>query len=105
MARKIDHDEAGRRFQADVERGEAVLEYELLDGDTLDLRRTYVSEELRGEGLAGDVVRYALDWARHNDKRIVATCPYVARFLERNPEYADLAVKPASAGTSRSPAP
>jgi len=99
MALKIHHDEAGRRFAAEVERGEAVLDYELVDGDTLDLRRTFVSDELRGEGVAGQVVRYALDWARHHDKKIVATCPYVARFLERHPEYAELAVPPRGAGS------
>lgn len=96
MALEIHHDEARRRFAADVDRGEAVVDYDLLDADTLDLRRTFVSEELRGEGLASQVVRYALDWARQHDKKIVATCSYVARFLERNPEYAALAVRPGS---------
>lgn len=96
MALTIHHDEARRRFAADVDRGEAVVDYEMPDGDTLDLRRTFVSEELRGEGLAAQVVRYALDWARDHDKKIVATCPYVAKFLERNPEYAALAVRPAA---------
>lgn len=96
MAREIHHDQARRRFAADVDRGEAVVDYDLLDADTLDLRRTFVSEELRGEGLASQVVQYALDWARHHDKKIVATCSYVAHFLERNPEYAALTVRPGS---------
>lgn len=100
MALKIHHDESRRRFAADVDRGEAVLDYETIDGDTLDLRRTFVSEELRGEGLAGQVVQYALDWARHHDKKIVATCPYVSRFLERNPEYAALEVRPTGSGAA-----
>lgn len=99
MTVKIHHDEPARRFAADVERGEAVVDYELIDGDTLDLRRTFVSDELRGEGLAGQVVQYALDWARHHDKKIVASCPYVGKFLERNPEYDDLVVRPGA--TSR----
>jgi hypothetical protein len=98
MAHEIHHDEARRRFAADVDRGEAVVDYEVLDDGTLDLRRTFVSEELRGEGLAAQVVRFALDWARDHDKKIVATCPYVAKFIERNPEYAALAVRPG--GTS-----
>lgn len=94
MTAQIHHDETARRFAADVDRGEAVVDYELIDGDTLDLRRTFVSEELRGEGLAAQVVRHALDWARDHDKKIVATCPYVARFLERHPEYAGLEARP-----------
>lgn len=99
MTLKIHHDEARRRFAAEVERGEAVLDYELVDDDTLDLRRTFVSDELRGEGVAGQIVQHALDWARQNDKKIVATCPYVARYLERHPEHADLAVPPRGAGS------
>ena len=99
MTRTIHHDEKKRRFHADVERGEAVLDYDLLDPDTLDLRRTFVSEELRGEGLAGQVVEHALDWARRHDKKVVATCPYVARYVESHPEHADLVVRPGSAGS------
>lgn len=93
MTTKINHD-VGRRFAAELEQGEAVVDYRLLDDGTLDLTRTHVSEDLRGEGLAAQVVRYALDWARDHDRRIVATCPYVGRFLERHPEYAELAVRP-----------
>jgi uncharacterized protein len=88
----IAHDEERRRFAADLEQGEAVVDYRLLDDGTLDLRRTFVTESLRSEGLAGKVVRAALDWARENDRKIIATCPYVSRFLERHPEYADLSV-------------
>lgn len=88
----IAHDEERQRFAADLEQGEAVVDYRLLDDGTLDLRRTFVTETLRGEGLAAEVVRTALDWARENDRKVVATCPYVSRFLERHPEYADLSV-------------
>lgn len=101
MTRKIHHDPVRRRFAAEVERGEAVLDYELADGgDTLDLTRTFVSEELRGEGLAGQVVQHALDWARHHDKRVIATCPYVQRWIERHPEYGDLLARPATTASA-----
>ena len=96
MTVKIHHDAAARRFAAELEHGEAVVDYEMPDGGTLDLTRTFVSEDLRGEGLAGQVVRYALDWARHHGRRVIATCPYVARFIERHPEYAELTVRPES---------
>ena len=102
MAHEIHHDETARRFAADVDRGEAVVDYELIGDDTLDLRRTFVSEELRGEGLAAKVVQHALDWARSHDKKVVATCPYVARFIERHPEYDELVVRPGGASPPRS---
>jgi len=44
-----------------------------------------------GQGLAGTLVRFALDDVRALGKRVVAICPYVDGFIERNPEYRDLA--------------
>ncbi|HWA65851.1 MAG TPA: GNAT family N-acetyltransferase [Mycobacteriales bacterium] len=41
-------------------------------------------------GLAATLVRTALDAARAEGLRVVPACSYVAAFIERNPEYADL---------------
>lgn len=51
---------------------------------------TGVREEFGGRGLAGQIVRRALDDARSEGTSIVPLCPYVAGFIERNPDEADL---------------
>lgn len=90
MDTSVRHDAENHRFVVEVDGHEAVLEYgEPTDG-VLDLYRTYTPEALRGRGVAGRLVEAALAYAREGDLRIVPTCPYVARFVERHPEHGDL---------------
>jgi uncharacterized protein len=86
----IRHDAAGRRFLAERDGQIAELTYAEVDAQTLDFNHTYVPPALRGGGLAGRLVAYALDWARASGHRVVPTCSYVAAFLGRHPEYADI---------------
>lgn len=51
---------------------------------------TGVPPELEGRGIAGQLAKFALDDARARGLRVVARCPYVAAYIERNPEYAEL---------------
>ena len=37
-----------------------------------------------------DTVDAALDDVRERGKKVVATCPYVGRYVSKHPEYADL---------------
>lgn len=52
---------------------------------------TVVEEDYRGAGLAGKLVQHALDSALADGYRIVAVCPYVKSWIEKNddPRYAD----------------
>lgn len=51
---------------------------------------TVVDPSHQGRGLAGVLVQAALDDARSRGVRVVPACWYVARWIERNPGYADL---------------
>ncbi|EMO57441.1 hypothetical protein LEP1GSC161_1886 [Leptospira santarosai str. CBC1416] len=51
---------------------------------------TYVPSELRGKGIAADLVRTALNKARSLNKKIIPSCSYVVTFLNRHPDYNDL---------------
>lgn len=84
------HEPARRRFLAEAAEGTGLLEYDTLDPATLDFRHTYVPPELRGRGIAGIVTKFALDYARANALGVVPSCPYVARYLDEHPEYAEL---------------
>ncbi|KAA1425233.1 N-acetyltransferase [Mumia zhuanghuii] len=54
------------------------------------LVHTEVRPELGGRGLAGVVAKAALDDIRAKGWQVVPTCPYVASYIEKHPEYADL---------------
>jgi predicted GNAT family acetyltransferase len=87
----ISHEPAAHRFVARIAGVEAVLEYETLDGNTLDYYHTFVPPALRGGGIASQITEYALRHARDNRMRVRPTCPFVARYIRRHPEFQGLA--------------
>ena len=68
------------------------LVYRLGDG-VITLVHTEVDPARSGQGHAASLARGALDDARSRGLRVVPSCPYVAAYVEKHPEYADL-VKP-----------
>jgi len=51
---------------------------------------TEVDDAFAGQGLAAQLVAQALADVRAAGKRIVPVCPYVAKFLKRHDEFADI---------------
>lgn len=58
--------------------------------DTRRCIHTEVPEALEGRGIAGRIVRFALDDVRARGLKAVPRCPYVAGYISRHPEYQDL---------------
>ena len=65
------------------------LDHRLRDGSIV-LVHTEVPPEHGGQGYAATLVRAALDDARSRGLRVVPSCPYVAAYVAKHPEYADL---------------
>src|ERR1019366_9426898 len=85
----VRHDAAAQRFEIVLDDHGSELAY-VLDGERVVFTHTFVPPELRGRGVAEQLARTALDWARQERKGVVPACSYVARFIERHPEYRDL---------------
>lgn len=51
---------------------------------------TEVDKAFAGQGLGAQLVQHALADVRESGKRIVPVCPYVAKFLQRHDEFADI---------------
>ena len=77
----IQHEIEQQRFVLSLEGSEAVLEYRLLPGNTIDFSHTFVPPALRGRGVAEKLVRTGLSWARAQEYEIQASCWYVQRFI------------------------
>lgn len=86
----VRHNVEARRFELEAEGGMALAEYHL-EGGRMVLTHTFVPPELRGRGLAEQVVRAALEHARNLGLCVVPQCRYIDSFLRRHPELADLA--------------
>lgn len=64
------------------------------DGDVVTLYHTEVAPELEGRGLGGRLVKDALADIRARGLKLVPRCPFVAAYLRRHPEEADLVAAP-----------
>ena len=83
------HNPAARRYELTVDGHLSVCEYEAA-GDRMIFTHTLVPPELRGRGIAEKLVRVALAEARAAGRKVVPACSYVAKFIERHAEFADL---------------
>ncbi|MGH8063253.1 MAG: GNAT family N-acetyltransferase [Pseudoxanthomonas sp.] len=89
MSMQINHDPASRRFSTQLDGHEAELLYRRQEGRLL-IDHTGVPEAIGGRGVAGMLVKAALDYARAEGLRAVPLCSYSAEYVQRHPEYADL---------------
>lgn len=90
MTHKVTHHPEENRYEIEVDGILAGFTEALEDGDVVTFPHTKVFEQFEGQGLASELVTGALDDIRVRGKRIVATCPYVARFVDKHPDYKDL---------------
>jgi uncharacterized protein len=89
MSLQISHDPGARRFTVQVEGHQAELVYRL-DGKRLSIDHTGVPAAIGGRGIAGELVKAALEHARAEGLRVVPACSYSAAYIQQHPEYADL---------------
>jgi len=86
MSLQVQNDEARHKFYAVVDGHEAHIQYDH-SGDVYNLKHTFVPEELRGHGVAEELVRTSLDQIKAQGAKFLPTCPFVQAFLKRHPEY------------------
>jgi uncharacterized protein len=66
-----------------------VADYRVV-GDVVVFPHTQIAPALRGNGLAAQLVRAALDDVRGSRRSVDPQCWYVAQFIDENPGYADM---------------
>lgn len=85
----VSHNHAAHRHEVRVDGHLSVCEYEDVAGSRV-FTHTLVPPELRGRGIAEQLVRAALAQARAEGRKVVPACSFVARFIERHREFQDL---------------
>jgi len=85
----IRHQEDRKRFTTQVDGHEGFVEYER-DSDVFVITHTVVPPEIGGRGIAGQLVKAALDHARAAGLKVRPDCSYAASYMQRHAEYADL---------------
>lgn len=90
MTTQVTHNAEKQRYEIHVDGILAGITEAHEDGEIVTFPHTKVFEQFEGQGLASVLVSGALDDVRVHEKKIIAECPYVARFVEKHPDYADL---------------
>ena len=86
----VRHDEKARKYYALVDGKESVLEYGPAGDRTLNLWHTYVPPELRGRGIAEEIVRVALEDIQQKGLKVIPSCWFVRVYIQRHAKYQDL---------------
>jgi len=84
----INNKEAGH-FEVTVD-GKVAYEQYMQSGDTITFIHSYTPPELRGKGIAGELAKFSLEYAKANNLKVIVKCPYITGYLEKHPEYKTL---------------
>jgi predicted GNAT family acetyltransferase len=77
------------RFELDVEGGLAFANYRTTPVAVI-ITHTETPLALRGHGVASQLVQGALALIRADGRKVIAGCGFVADYLRKHPEYADM---------------
>ncbi|MBT2336488.1 N-acetyltransferase [Variovorax paradoxus] len=86
----ITNNEAGHRYEAALE-GQlaAYAEYNLLT-DAIMFTHTEVLPAYEGKGVGSGIARHVLDEARARGLHVIPVCQFIAGYIRKHREYADL---------------
>ncbi|MFZ2177754.1 MAG: GNAT family N-acetyltransferase [Rhodococcus sp. (in: high G+C Gram-positive bacteria)] len=90
MAGRVTHDESKSRFEVYVDDDLAGFAEYAQRGNVRDFHHTVTYPQFRGQGLAGVLVKAALDDTNEQGMTVVPSCSYVERYIAQHPDYAEL---------------
>jgi predicted GNAT family acetyltransferase len=91
MAMTVEHHPDRNRFTIQLAPDvEAFIEYERREDEVLDLQHTMVPVEWRRHGIGGELVKQTMEIARRDGIRVIATCPFIVSWLEKNVQFRDV---------------
>lgn len=93
MKEEIVHNKEKMRFETMIDGLLSEVNYRINDENNLIIVHTGVPNELRGKGIAADLTKAMLEYAKENSLKIIPLCPYTQTYLERNPQYSNLIAK------------
>ena len=85
----IVNNKAQQRYELAVE-GHIAATYYKVEGKIITFIHTEVPPELGGKGIGSKLIRGALDEVRAEGFKVIAQCPFVKAFIDKNADYQDL---------------
>ena len=85
----IINNEKHLRFETEVDGEFAFVDYRFYKGD-IAFMHTFVPEAIRGKGIAAELVKFVLEYAKEKNRKIMVYCPTIAKYIQTHPEYDSL---------------
>jgi predicted GNAT family acetyltransferase len=86
---EVVNDPSQHRYQLTVD-GQVAASYYEIAGGVITFVHTEVPPELGGQGIGSKLIKGALDQVRACGLKVVAQCPFVKAFIDKNAAYQDL---------------
>jgi predicted GNAT family acetyltransferase len=86
---------SSQRFELEVDGHVAKAWYQMLPCQ-ITFTHTEVPDALAGRGVGSRLAKGALDAARADGLKVIPACPFIAAYIRKHPEYADLLKAPAA---------
>ena len=91
MAREFSHDVEQHRYSLRVDGAMVSAVDYVVNDDTISFTHTFTDPKQRGQGLAGEIVSFAIDDVESTTSyRVVPMCWYVGHWFDKHPERAGL---------------
>jgi len=78
--------EKENQFELHTKGGIAFVEF-IREGEKIYLTHTETPAELRGRGMAAELIKQTLQCAKDNGLTVVPSCSYVAHYINEHPEW------------------
>jgi predicted GNAT family acetyltransferase len=89
---EIQRSENGNRGEFFIKKNDgqlALMTYKKSGDDKIVIDHTEVDPNYRGKGLGEDLVAAGVEYARENNLKIVAACPFAKKVIDDNPAFRD----------------
>ena len=74
------------RFETEINGEFAYVDYRYYKDD-IALMHTFVPDMARGKGISSALAKFALDYVKAQNLKLLVYCPVVAKFIKQHPEY------------------
>ena len=85
----VSHHETRRKGEFRIGKG-AKMTYLRPTEQVMDVNHTLVDKAHRGKGLAQELYKGMIQFARENQRKVIPSCPFVEAMFEQNPQDSDL---------------
>lgn len=83
-------DPDNHRYLAEIDGAQAGVAVYHVRGGRYVFVHTEVGDDYEGQGVGSALASFALDDVRSKGAKVVPLCPFIAGYIDRHPEYADL---------------